>query len=258
MMEIWNAVRGIVREKFTFRDLKELAGASGLPVNRLDHLQQRQFPARGASKSDLMDGINRLIEESINREECISRFIEDCISRKPSISDEIDTTIARFDWRIQDGIPVPSAPHVDVDNIDLSEEIQASLATCIRRVRDNDFSGAITSICGAVDLVTSTVYEQKGLGNHRDDSYQQRVNRSFSSYEEEFLAGFNEISSFNEDEAMRIWSNYRSSINQSAYVLGAFRRTISDAHGIADCPRCFVQKALDCGTFILRSFSQYV
>jgi len=212
MMEIWNAIRGIIREKFTFRDLKELAGASGLPVNRLDHLQQRQLPARGASKNDLMDGINGLIEESSNPEECISRFIEDCISRKPNISEEINVAITRFNWCIQNGIPVPSEPHVDVDTIELSEEIQTSLTNCIRRVRENDFSGAITSICGAVDLVTRTVYEQKGLGNHTDDSYQQRINRSFSSYEGEFLSDFNEINSFDENEARRIWSNYRSSI----------------------------------------------
>jgi hypothetical protein len=40
--ECWGGLRGPIRETFSFSDIKEIAGAAGLAVHRLGHLQQRQ------------------------------------------------------------------------------------------------------------------------------------------------------------------------------------------------------------------------
>lgn len=255
---IWNALRGLIRDTFTFRDIKEIAGTAGLPVNKLSHLQQKQLPAKGASKSDLLDGVNGLIEKSSHPDNSMCLFIQEAVSKRYSITEKANAIISKFGWVIIDGKPVQSKPHVDTETILLSKEVQTALCISIKRFNDNDFAGAITSICGAVDLVTAATYDYKKLGDHKNDSYQQRVNKSFCAFETEFKADLSEIGDIGSKEVDTIFNNYRSSINQCGYVLGFFRRTISDAHGTTNCPPKFVQKAFDCGTYILRSLSPYI
>ena len=56
-------------------------------------------------------------------------------------------------------------------------------------------------------------------------------------------------------EVERVWQNYKRSINQAAYVLGSFRRNVSDVHGMTACSAALVRHAIDCGTFIIRSIT---
>jgi hypothetical protein len=58
---------------------------------------------------------------------------------------------------------------------------------------------------------------------------------------------------FPPDEAERVWQNLRSAVNQAGYVLGAFRREISDVHGAAKASPRVIQRALDVAVFIVRS-----
>ena len=60
--DAWGSVRGIVREALSFAQIKDLVGESGLPVYRLSPLQQKS--SGGASKGQLMDGIDGLFNES--------------------------------------------------------------------------------------------------------------------------------------------------------------------------------------------------
>ncbi len=61
------------------------------------------------------------------------------------------------------------------------------------------------------------------------------------------------ISSLKADEINKIWNNHRGAVNQAAYVLGAFRREYSDAHGVQNAEPELVQRAIDCAVFIIRS-----
>lgn len=258
LIEIWGSLRGLIRDSFTFSQIKELAGASGLPIQRLSHLQQRQLPARGASKSQLLDAIDDLLNKQNDPNRNVEFFIKEMIQRKHQLYEALDETLQRFGWYLENDVPCPTDLQVDIGTVDLRHEIQNSLSNCFRRYRDGDYSGAVTCICGAVDSVTEEVYTKRNLGNPHDDSYQQRVNRAFSSLEDDFKSEFSDLDSFDDKEVIKIWINYKNSVNQAAYVLGSFRRNISDTHGVNDCPREFVQKALDCGTYILRSFTPYL
>ena len=42
-------------------------------------------------------------------------------------------------------------------------------------MRDGDYSGAISSACGAIDAVTAEIYTQKGWGKPGKASFQERV-----------------------------------------------------------------------------------
>ena len=60
----------------------------------------------------------------------------------------------------------------------LPEAIRAGLEKALRRYRDGDMDGAITSICGVVDQLTGTIYARRGLGDHKKAKYQERVAKS--------------------------------------------------------------------------------
>ena len=258
LKQIWGSIRGQIIENFTFSQIKGLAGASGLPTQRLAHLQQRSLPGKSASKSQLLDSIDIILNEQVDSERTMEFFIKEMIQVKPELTEIINERIQRFGWYLENGELCSTELRIDEGTTDFKQEIQSSLSNCFRRYRDRDYSGAITCICGAIDSLTEEVYGLKGLGNHRNDSYQKRVNKAFSSFKDEFNSEFNNIETIDDTELKQLWDNYKNSVNQAAYVLGLFRRKISDAHGANDCPRGFVQKALDCGTFILRCFSQYL
>ena len=258
LREIWSAIRGVILDSFTFNNIKVIAGASGLPVNKLSHLQQKALPAKGASKSELLDAIDGLLNEQKDPNRAIKFFIQEMLSRHNHVEDRINEVIQRFGWQIQSGELCTTDLHLDEPVEDYKQEIQDAIGVCMQRYRDGDYAGAITSICGAVDLMTEHVYGTKRIGNVYNDSYQQRVNRAFTSFEEEYKDEFDDIDSIDDVELRRIWKNHRSAVNQAAFILGSFRRNISDAHGSNECPRQFVQKALDCGTFILRSILPYI
>ena len=134
----------------------------------------------------------------------------------------------------------------------MSAEVQDGFSTCLQRYRDGDFDGAITAICGVVDHLTEHIYTARSLGNHRDDSYQQRILKALGALEPEYRAP---LSALDSNDANLMWQNHRQSLNQAAYVLGAFRREFSDAHGIQNADPVLVQRAIDCAVFIVRSLS---
>jgi len=103
LTEIWSALRGLIREQFTFSTIKELTGASGLPVYRLAHLQQRSLPARSASKSELLDAIDGLLSEEEDVDRTVRFFIKEIVRKDESLQEKINEIIQKFGWSLQDG-----------------------------------------------------------------------------------------------------------------------------------------------------------
>jgi hypothetical protein len=258
LIEIWRSLRGLITDNFTFNTIKDLAAASGLPMAQEAHLQQGRLPGPTMSKSELADAIAGLFEGQGDPNRSAEYFIQEMLRRKPSLRQPIDELLHRFGWYLDAQTPCRMDLQCDLGTKDLGEEVQNALSLCFRRYRDGDYSGAVTAICGVLDSVTEKVYAQKQLGNPHDDSYQQRINRAFSSCQKDFESSFADVPGINADDLRRIWNNYRGSMNQAAYVLGSFRRHISDAHGTENCTSELVQKALDCATFILRSIHPYL
>lgn len=252
--EAWSSIRGTLRESFSFAQIKDILGASGLAVERLAGFQQA-FTG-GASKGQLMDGVDELVSEldAARRDRFVVACIEEMVARSEKAKDELERLLRRVGWALSGGSPYPLRLQVALETAELSDESASGISTALQRYRDGDFDGAITAICGAVDSRTEKIYFAKNLGDHKAAAYQERVSRSFQALEPEFEASLLSPKLL-ADEVSRIWHNYRGAISQAGYVLGAFRREFSDAHGAQDSPPHLVQSALDCAVFILRSLS---
>jgi len=248
--DAWGSIRGIIRENLSFSVIKDLVGESGLPIHKLSHLQQ--IPKGGATKGQLMDGVDGLFNEldEDGRDRFVTASVEGLLKKNGSLLEEIGTSLGRVGWGVTTQGVYPLRLQIELETFSLDERLQEGIGKTLRRYRDGDFDGAVTAICGLVDSITAQIYQQKGLGNHRTASYQERVSKSFKSLEVEFQDPLHNLS---EEERIRIWNNHYGSVNQAAYVLGAFRREFSDVHGVRNAAPQIVQRAIDCAVFIVRT-----
>jgi hypothetical protein len=106
------------------------------------------------------------------------------------------------------------------------------LAKAIDRLARHDESGAISSACGAVDLVTGAVYMNEKLGDPGHSSFSTKVNTAakhlnvFEKMQDEFIAiGVEKL------DAQNAVDNLRSSINHAAQALQILRKRMGDVHG---------------------------
>ena len=255
--KIWRAIRTLVKENFTFVQIKDMVAAAALPVEELDGFQQNSFPAKGASKLELIEAVDELIARSSDPRKAIQNLVEVMIERRGDLQSEIESFAKRFDWTVMNGRLQPLDFQVDNAVDGFSEEARNLLKNAYRRFGEEDYSGAMTAICSALDNVTNHLYDIHSLGKPQDDSYQQKVSRSFAELETAYRYRFSQITDDN-SEVTILWSNYRKAINQAAYVMGSFRRNASDVHGISTCPPEIIRHAIDCGTFIIRSLTSEI
>jgi hypothetical protein len=253
---VWGSVRGIVRDSFSFAQIKDLVGAAGLPIHTLGHLRQGSGSSGYTSKGQLMDAIDALVTdlEPDPRDRYVAACITEIARRGAKLIPILEDVLLRVGWGLIGDQPYPLYLRIDLDTADFGEQIRTAIANCLRRYRDGDISGAMTSICGVIESLTDSQYTTHSLGNHRNDSYQERVSKSFAALESAYRAPLDR-SSLSTQEKDRLWHNHKQSINQTAYVLASFRREFSDAHGPNDAPPEILQRAIDCAVFILRSIT---
>lgn len=95
--EAWNRLRSLIKRCLTFAELKDAAGSAGLEVERLAHLQQKSLPERGASKSELLDGIGTLFaaRSEPDRIEILEIFVRECLREFPGREGEFGNALRR-------------------------------------------------------------------------------------------------------------------------------------------------------------------
>lgn len=114
----------------------------------------------------------------------------------------------------------------------LPTSASGELARATARLVDGDYSGAITSACGAADLVTQQIYGKYGLGDAEKVAFQAKVNTAlkqlhiFENMEQEFKdLGMKQI------DVSSIASDLRAATNHAAQALQVLRRAMGDTHG---------------------------
>jgi len=260
--DCWSSVRGLL-EAYSTKSIKEILGKAGLPVFKVEYSGTHKGPVLDGADSLVRtlddDSRHRLviacIEEIVSFEntknENLSRFGKEADTR---ILQELEQVLSRVGYGISGKNVFPLTLQLDLETASLPLEVSEAIAEALRRYRDGKYAGAITSVCGAVDKITEKLFSERNLGDHKDTAFQERVSKAFAAIETKYCEPLRS-KGLAQNEVKLIWENHKKAISQSAYVLGAFRREYSDAHGEQYAPAEFVQKALDCAVFILRSFN---
>lgn len=255
LVDIWSLLRSEFRNSFSFAEIKDMAGKCGLQTHKLAHLQQR-FKG-GASKGQLMDELDRLYQELDlkDREMVVKNLLRELATKNKELKDKIEELLDRFGWGLSNYEPYPLELKIDIEMVELPEKVQDGINKSLRRFRDGDPTGAMSSICGTLDSFTEEIFIENNLEDHKDKSYQERISLSVANFEEKFKRSL-EIIGIDSGEIRRLWDNYKKSISQAAYVLGSFRRGFSDVHGEQIKPNNdLLQIAIDCAVYILRCLS---
>jgi len=163
--KIRRSLRSIVKEGCTFAEIKDLVASAALPVEELSHLQQRSLPARGASKSQLLDAVDDLIAKERNPTQAIQNLVAALLQQKRHLHDKIAECVRRFGWAVEDDQLRPSDFQVEGALVDFSTEMRELLRTAYSRFGQGDRSGAMTAVCSALDNVITRMDVSLNLGN---------------------------------------------------------------------------------------------
>ena len=230
-LSAWPAVRACLQE-FSFYEIKEIAGLSGLDVTTLAHLVQK--PQRGASKGELMTAIDGQYGKlsAAHRTRFLTLLIEDVLRRRAELEERLSEYLSRLGWAFLGQRLVPTTVLRPETLEDTPEVCRADLLKSAQRLRDGDLGGAISAACGAVDSATSQVYREFNLGDPGNASFQERCKRAAQA--KGVLASLDEqleSLGWEKAEVVQFHRNLDGALKQGAYVLQTLRSHMGDVHG---------------------------
>ena len=230
--QAWGALRVVLKDAFSFYEIKDVVGLAGIDVTRLARLEQKA--GGGASKGQLMTALDREIAplDHAEKSRVLNHLAEEVVRQRPYQSECLEEYLERLGWQFADGKLVPIDVFDIADIADLPDVSKTDLLKGAARLRDGDFSGALAAACAAVDSATNAVYAEHGLGSPTSDSFQTRcanafkVKRSISG-----LTGELSALGWKEADADKLSKNLQGALNQGAYVMQTLRSRMSDVHG---------------------------
>jgi len=253
----WNALRTTLQNDFTFYDIKEIVGLAGFDLASIAHLEQKA--GGGASKGQLMTGIDRGLNTLAYAAQMsfIAIVAEEILRRRPDSRQSLDDNLSRLGWSLSNNAVIP-VEILDVSTLgELPDESQPDLTKAAQRLRDGDLSGAISSVCGAVDAATSAIYTSANLGDPTQASFQERCKRSLEvrgilpKMEQDLCA-----LGWSDDAIKPFRKNFEGALNQGAYVMQSLRSRMGDVHGTKPILKPLVFDCLKWAELILRALKE--
>ena len=251
--QAWSAFRAVLRDAFTFYDIKEISGLAGVDVTRLARLEQRAVG--GASKGQLITALDGEIGtlDFKNKSHVLNCIAEEIIARRPEQSENLKGYLGRLGWQLMDCRLIP-IEYFDVSELaDVPEAARNDFKKAAVRLRDGDLSGALASACAAVDSATNSVYVELKLGSPSDDGFQARFSNALNAKgtisvvtKELMDLGWEEV------DAVRLSKNVQGALNQGAYVMQTLRSRMSDVHGSKRVMKSLVFDSLKWAALIVR------
>ena len=253
----WNPLRAALEDNFSFNQIKRMVGLAGLDLTLPSIANLEQRAGGGASKGQLMTGIDRAL--SFLDDEQKQRFIvivaEEVIPRlRPEIREELEFRLSRLGLGITGNAVVPLKIFDVSELAELPVESRDDLVKAAQRLRGGDLSGALSAACGAVDATTSVVYKSSGLGDPGKASFQEKCKRAleakgvFEKLEQELRS-----LGWEDSDITKFKNNFEEALNQAAYVMQTLRSRMGDVHGTKPVMKPLVFDSLKWAELIVRA-----
>lgn len=231
MARLYAALRSELND-LSVQNIRNTVAAAGFDVSQITAKAEARSGL--GSRAEVMPIVDRLFGQMSGtaQETALRILAERLIEDNPELAVSTQDILGRHGYQFVDGQFVP------VQELDAREAqfIPSSAATelgrAMSRLIEGDHSGAITSACGAVDLVTQAIYENHDLGSPAGASFQTKVNtafrrlRVFENMKQEFV----DIGMKPED-ASGLIDEMKKASNHAAQALQILRRAMGDTHG---------------------------
>ena len=214
------------------QNIRNTVAAAGFDVSQITAKAEAQSGL--GSRAEVMPKVDWLFGQmSASAQETALRILAMRLTEhNPDLRASTEDILGRHGYQFIDGnfIPVHELDAREAGFIPKSAANE--LGRSMSRLIDDDYSGAITSACGAVDLVTQAIYENHGLGNPGQGSFQTKVNTAlkrlgvFEAMSEEFVS-----IGMKPDDVSAAVDHMKKSCNHAAHALQVLRRAMGDTHG---------------------------
>ena len=218
--------------KLPVQKIRNTVAAAGFDVSQITARAEARSGL--GSRAEVMPVVDRLFGQmSESAQETALRILAERLTGQNSELDASTQDILGYHgYQFVDGNFVP-VQELDAREAQfISPSAATELGRAMSRLIEGDYSGAITSACGAVDLVTQVIYENHNLGNPGRASFQTKVNtalsrlRVFEGMEQEFVdIGMKPY------DASDLIDQMKKASNHAAQALQLLRRTMGDTHG---------------------------
>ena len=252
----WSAVSAVLKNTFSFYDIKEIVGLGGFDSTKISHLVQRS--GSSVSKGQLITVIEQHLSDfTINeKRHFLNIVVEEMFERNSSIEEQLEKYLSRLGWQVIDASVIPIGI-LDRDELEeLDEACKKDLIKAAKRFRDGDLSGALSAACGAVDTITSKIYLNKQLGDAGKASFQERCKVSLNA-KGIFTAVENDLKDikWKDSGIVPFNKNFEGALNQAAYVMQSLRSNMSDVHGTKSVLKPLVFDSIKWAQIIIRLLS---
>jgi hypothetical protein len=231
IVRLYGALRSELN-KLSVQDIRNTVAAAGIDVTRITAKAEARSGL--GSRAEVMPAVDRLFGEipPSAQEVALRILAERLIGKNEDLAKSVQEILGHHGYQYIAGSFVP------VGLLDIREAqflpalASAELARATARLADGDDSGAITSACGAVDLVTQQIYEKHCLGDPGKVAFQAKVNTAlkqlciFEDMEKEF-----QVLGMKPADASSVINELRETTNHAVQALQVLRRAMGDTHG---------------------------
>ena len=214
------------------QNIRNTVAAAGIDVSRIPSKSEAR--AGLGSRAEVMPAIDKLFAEldNVSKQRALCIIAERLVGQNQELADRVQEILGKHGYQFIGGsfIPVDILDQREFDF--LPSDSASELARATSRLMNGDYSGAITSACGAVDILMQKVYQIHNLGDPGRASFQVKVNTAakqlhiFEQMEEEFR----ELG-MSEKDSSELIGEIRKATNHAAHALQILRRAMGDTHG---------------------------
>lgn len=228
----WSATSAVLKNTFSFYDIKEIVGLAGFDTGKIAHLVQKS--GSSVSKGQLISEIERELNNFSDNDKrhFLNIVIEEMLTRCSEIEEQLERYLTRLGWQVIENKVLPIEVLDRDDMIELDEASKQDLIKAATRYRDGDLSGALSAACGAVDSLTVKIYQKHGLGDAAKASFQERCKVSLNE-----VGVFDAVNQelrdieWKESGLVPFGKNFEGALNQAAFIMQTLRANMADVHG---------------------------
>lgn len=249
----WGPIRSLLTKHFSFGNIKEIVGYAGIDMSQLSRLEQKS--QGGASKSQLLSAIDAQIGYmDENRLGAVASIVcEEMLRRDPDLIKELERILLRVGWKFS-GTDLLPIEIFDVSELkEIPENAHEDIQKAASRLRDGDLSGSLSASCGALDVVTGSIYQEFGLGDPNKASFQERIKKSINAIgaKENLQNELRDIG-WGDSDINPLSSNLDGSLNQAAFIMQKLRSNMGDVHGTKPVVSALVYDSIKWSLLLLR------